>query len=440
MSEPPRDLVISVHGIRTRGVWQKTLDSVLADHSFRTRPYDYGYFDLVRFAIPASRARQVERFYDFYHGVLAEARPAGAAGAWRPSVVAHSMGSYIVGKCMQKHPEVAFDKVILCGSILPPDFDWETLFLRDQVNRVQNEYGRKDVWAGVVGWVIGDAGPSGSCGFDFTGTRFTQQRFEFFTHSDFFHRGHIEAHWLPVLRRASRGFVVRNGRELDDPEEFVRLLDLTHEIDLECFAALPGYDVVDIPRGLSTTWIGINADIYTFLMRPEGDAPAGYINAMPLTDDAFERVRAGNLNDNEIRSADVLPFHGPARVRMYLMSIAVAAGARRGGDGLFQEGLEKLLHGFTSKLIWHARNNRVRVTELLAVGWTPEGVRLCRMLGMADCGRDPSGYPIFSLRLGEAGQPVPKATPWVRGLLKAYAELDAQGGWDQGEPELPVPR
>lgn len=66
---------------------------------------------------------------------------------------------------MQKYPDMRFDKIILCGSILPIDFDWSTLFDRDQVNFVRNEYGLRDFWASGVGSFIRDTGASGKKGF-----------------------------------------------------------------------------------------------------------------------------------------------------------------------------------------------------------------------------------------------------------------------------------
>lgn len=42
--------VISLHGIRTRGVWQKDLAPVLARHGLIPYALDYGSFSIVKFA------------------------------------------------------------------------------------------------------------------------------------------------------------------------------------------------------------------------------------------------------------------------------------------------------------------------------------------------------------------------------------------------------
>jgi hypothetical protein len=86
----------------------------------------------------------------------------------------------------------------------------------------------------------------------------------------------------------------------DDTNKFVAILNATAEIDELCFATLPGYDESRVPRGLSTTWIEVNPDIYTFLFDRRSDKVAGYIIAMPVRQDCFSQIKAGQIKDNEI--------------------------------------------------------------------------------------------------------------------------------------------
>ena len=84
---------------------------------------------------------------------------------------------------MLKHRDVKFDKIILCGSILPEDFDWSRLLGRDQVGLVRNECGHKDVWAGIVEYFVEGTGKSGKSGFTFFGDSLKQERFELHEHA-----------------------------------------------------------------------------------------------------------------------------------------------------------------------------------------------------------------------------------------------------------------
>lgn len=157
--------VISVHGIRTHGLWQKVLSEVLSDELIPTRSFDYGYFSSFRLVSPPARRRMVNSFRDYYGTLMREKRLRHDNPRRRLSVIAHSFGSYIVGHCMQTYADVAFDKVILCGSILPRDFDWAKIFARGQVNFVRNERGWNDRWAGSAGLVSRLMGGSGRYGF-----------------------------------------------------------------------------------------------------------------------------------------------------------------------------------------------------------------------------------------------------------------------------------
>src|SRR5215470_13875345 len=89
---PP--LVISIHGIRTRGAWQKLFDSAMSASPTKVESFDYGTYGLLRFLTPACNRRMVERFYHWYTSTM-KAWPAVHLENYadRPSVVAHSLGS-----------------------------------------------------------------------------------------------------------------------------------------------------------------------------------------------------------------------------------------------------------------------------------------------------------------------------------------------------------
>jgi hypothetical protein len=79
-------------------------------------------------------------------------------------------------------------------------------------------------------------------------------------------------------------------------------------IDKERYGKIPYYKKAQVARGRSMEWIGINPDIYTFLFDQTSKALVGYFNAMPMTDEAFEKPNTGELLDNQIRSEDVCLF------------------------------------------------------------------------------------------------------------------------------------
>jgi len=125
-------LVICLHGIRTWARWQKIVAEVLGDQSIKFKLYDFGWYGLRKFLWDRSNERMVDEFYDKYNAIVKQYSSIDPANYLkRPSVVAHSFGTFVVGKCMLKYDSVRIDKLILCGSILPTDFDWATLLARD---------------------------------------------------------------------------------------------------------------------------------------------------------------------------------------------------------------------------------------------------------------------------------------------------------------------
>jgi serine/threonine-protein kinase len=216
-----RGAVAALHGIRTQAAWQRAFSEVatqggLAAHVDR---WNFGYFSVLRFLMPWARLAKVRWFRETYQREFREgavgATSTGAAPG-RPSIVAHSFGTYVLGNALLRYPYLRFDKVLLCGSILPRDFPWAALIERGQVQAVRNEFGRHDVWTRAVAWFVPGTGPSGLRGFTDTHARLEQERFEF-EHSEYFERGHMENRWVPFLtaeieQRAAREIEIEPRR------------------------------------------------------------------------------------------------------------------------------------------------------------------------------------------------------------------------------------
>lgn len=193
-----KHVLMSLHGIETRGVWQKDLQASCdqAQAGLQHRPLDFGLFRALSLLIPPLRARKVEWFLREYTRVVKDDQ----LGNQVPSIIAHSFGSYIVTKAMERYPEVCFNRIILCGSIVRRDYPWDSRFRQGQVVRVLNDYGRRDIWVRVAEAVIEDGGSSGYRGFEgVTDPRLIQRRHESWRHSDYFYSLNYDANWIPFL-------------------------------------------------------------------------------------------------------------------------------------------------------------------------------------------------------------------------------------------------
>lgn len=365
----------------------------------------------------------VDTFYDYYQSVLSANPKLTDGGDYlrRPSVVAHSFGSYIIGYGMLKHPDMKFDKVVFCGCILPTDFDWPLLISRDQVNYIRNEYGKRDFWARIVRWFVPRAGDSGFRGFDLVSSVLEQQRFDDFIHSDFFHDRHIRAHWIPFLNRPPFSLTVIHGRDVNSREQFDRFRLDSRNIDEQCYGHLRYYDDARIPCELPPQWIKVNPDIYTFLQDRNDGSVKGYINAPPVTDGKFAQIISGKRGDCHLQPIELTPFIPSSSCKLYLMSIAIASDARQAKHGIYDDALLRLIYGFIDKLLWYALERQIVVSEIVAVVWTPEGEHLCRLIGMKELRKDEYGHPVYWSRLDASHSK--RLFPGLEKLIRLYERI-----------------
>ena len=167
MSNRKHDSVMLLHGIRTDAAWQIEFDDALSRAAFEHDTHRYQPFGLWQFASAKRRREKIEEFYKWY----CERRELKLAGSkrrkvFRPHVVAHSFGTYIVGHALKMFEDITFGKVLLCGSILDCDFDWVGVFGKNQVLEVRNDFGCQDWICCLARFLVKDAGPSGALGFN----------------------------------------------------------------------------------------------------------------------------------------------------------------------------------------------------------------------------------------------------------------------------------
>lgn len=192
-----RKMVFTIHGIRTRGDWQKKLGDMLSENEFVTRSLDFERFNLFQFLYPPSRKKKIDWLLEQY---ATETK----LGASKPSIVAHSLGSWLVAEVLRAHPEVVFDRIIFCGSIVRQDFPWSKCKERGQYSYVLNDYASKDLPVLIAEYVVSTAGTSGRYGFnDEADGNVHQRRNPGFGHSSVFTEINYRENWIPFLKGRS---------------------------------------------------------------------------------------------------------------------------------------------------------------------------------------------------------------------------------------------
>lgn len=193
-----REKVISLHGIRTRGEWQKNITPHLNSEGFDHCPFDYGKYPARLFLWKKSRQKKITEFIEKYDEHIARYPDS------LPHAIAHSMGSYIVVRALQQNPHVRFKNIILCGTFLQPDFNWDAYIQKKQVESVYHQLGKRDLPVKLATWCISDGGKSGSHGFDqfknALQTNLSEQSFPEMGHSGFFSEGNVKNSWCQFLK------------------------------------------------------------------------------------------------------------------------------------------------------------------------------------------------------------------------------------------------
>src|SRR5262249_13253288 len=164
-------LVITVHGINTRGAWQKDITPWMCSQGLIHLPIDYGPYptNAVEWALflgGHTRERHLHLIRSAYEKIKYDV--AYSRFIDRVAVIAHSFGTKIVADSLLRYQHLLhFEKFIFCGSIVDADYDWDSLLKAGRIKGVLNEYGYRDTWtraytairrrdmAGVTGFKCG---------------------------------------------------------------------------------------------------------------------------------------------------------------------------------------------------------------------------------------------------------------------------------------------
>lgn len=135
-------VVVTIHGIRTHGQWQKRITPYLASHGLVPYHIDFGWFRVLKFFFPWSRERQIRVIREELRDLVDKVK------ARRVSVIAHSFGTLIaIQSLLRDNGDLRYDRVVLTGCILPRNFDWQSVFAKRWVMAVRNERATSD-------WVV----------------------------------------------------------------------------------------------------------------------------------------------------------------------------------------------------------------------------------------------------------------------------------------------
>lgn len=193
-------IVITIHGVESRGEWMDQVHPELTGiDDLKHYPHYYGRFRFWNVARFRHRGREIRKFYSEY------SRVRELHSDMAPSVIAHSFGTHIISQALLKFPSIEFDRVILCGSIVSRDYDWNTLVRSGRVGRIRNEVARNDSVVRLfrrrlMRVLVPGTGPSGIDKFTARCEQLEQPVFEFEHSSHFVTNDHCRTFWIPFIR------------------------------------------------------------------------------------------------------------------------------------------------------------------------------------------------------------------------------------------------
>jgi hypothetical protein len=196
-------VIVLIHGIRDIGAWHSKVNRHLVEAGTVVEQIRYGKYLASRFLCPIDLSgAAVHRVLKELQSLRHEYPNA------RMSLIAHSFGTYVTLKALEKDKNLDLWKIIFCGSVANDRYDWSELKRRvgdgDRATKqfILNDCGTGDVWpvlGAAFGWHYGMAGATGfSEGF--VTNRFHRARGGVKGgHGLYFDPDFVREHWRPFL-------------------------------------------------------------------------------------------------------------------------------------------------------------------------------------------------------------------------------------------------
>lgn len=189
------DVILLVHGIRDYGRWTTKAAALFKDtERLKIFPVKYGYFDAITFLAPKNSSDvPYKKLVALYESAVENVPNA------RVSIIAHSHGTFLVGRLLDEFMCPALYRVILCGSVLPRNYDWDNVRVRFSApdKFCLNECGASDPWPLQAEAARKRYGASGRHGFE--NSVLVTNQWYLGGHDLFFRRQHM-VNWLPFIR------------------------------------------------------------------------------------------------------------------------------------------------------------------------------------------------------------------------------------------------
>lgn len=184
-----KNVVVLVHGIRTHAPWVASIRAEFEKAGIAVEPANYGRLDVFRFLWGSSQ-KPIEAVWRCVRQAQLKYPNADI------SFLAHSFGTYIVARLLQREFTFKAHRVVFCGSVVSYDFPFHQISSRFTAPIV-NEVSTGDPWpvlAEALSWGYGSAGTFGFR-VPFVRDRWHQE----FGHSQYLEIKFCRDYWIPFF-------------------------------------------------------------------------------------------------------------------------------------------------------------------------------------------------------------------------------------------------
>ena len=208
----PQGILVTIHGLLSNASWNSDIVPIASSQGWIVAPFYYG-FETPDILIRENKRKEIiEKFREWILNIKQTYNG-------RISIIAHSFGTYIVASYINGFDDIApvtFNSIILTGSMINKDFDWESC-RGNKVSRVRNEIAPNDQWVKWMpesNWMLKDAlfGRSGTEGFSLESEILTQATSTIFDHNNVIKKDVISQIWMPYLNANKNAYIKEEQR------------------------------------------------------------------------------------------------------------------------------------------------------------------------------------------------------------------------------------
>ncbi|MEZ8291012.1 hypothetical protein [Vibrio sp. 10N.237.312.B06] len=128
-----KNVLITIHGIRTNRKWQTKLDNLL-DCTYSVESYKYNFFPLPNFLSKDKVDKEISELVDFLDKTIKKYPKA------KFNFVSHSFGTYLIYNALSRiSKNIPIGNIIFGGSVLSPSVNISKLYEKHNIDNIVND-------------------------------------------------------------------------------------------------------------------------------------------------------------------------------------------------------------------------------------------------------------------------------------------------------------